>query len=68
VAGLTLNDKLGTNLWLLSTPDGKMHPVTDFGDRRTFIARRVSWTNDSKFIFAAVGDGDSDIVLFDGLL
>ena len=34
----------------------------------TFIARRVSWTSDGKFLFAAVGDGDSDIVLFAGLI
>lgn len=65
---LTLNDIFGTNLWLLSTTDGKMHPVTDFGDRRTFIARRVAWSPDNKFIFAAVGEGDADIVFFDGLL
>jgi eukaryotic-like serine/threonine-protein kinase len=65
---LTLNDKFGTNLWLLSTETGQMHPITDFGDRRTFIARRVSWTSDNKFIFAALGDGDSDIVLIDGLI
>src|SRR5690242_18338439 len=31
---LTLNDTLGTNLWLLSTTDGKMHPLTYFGERR----------------------------------
>ncbi|HKM80925.1 MAG TPA: protein kinase [Candidatus Acidoferrum sp.] len=65
---LTLNDKFGTNLWLLPTTDGSMHPATDFGEHRTFIARRVSWSRDDKFIFAAVGEGDADIVLFDGLL
>jgi len=65
---LTLNDKFATNLWLLSTSDGKMHPITDFGDRRTFMARRVTWSPDNRFIYAAVGEGDSDIVLFDGLL
>lgn len=65
---LTLNDKFGTNLWLLSTIDGSMHLVTDFGDHRTFIARRVSWSLDDKLIFAAVGEGNADIVLFDGLL
>jgi hypothetical protein len=37
-------------------------------DRRTFIARRVSWSNDNKYIFAAVGEGDSDIVLLDNLV
>jgi Tol biopolymer transport system component len=65
---LTLNDQFGTNLWLLSTETGKMHPVTDFGDRRIFIARRVSWSNDNKHIFAAAGDGDSDIMLLENLL
>ena len=64
---LPLADRLGTNLWLLSTADGKMHPITDFGDRRTFIARRVAWSPDNKYIFAAVGDGDSDIILLDNL-
>jgi serine/threonine protein kinase len=65
---LTLNDHLGTNLWLLSAETGAMHPVTDFGDRRVFIARHVSWFKDNKFILAAVGDGDSDVVLIEGLL
>lgn len=65
---LTLNDTFGTNLWLLSTTDGKMHPITDFGERRTFIARRVAWSPDNRFIFAAVGEGDADIVFFEDLL
>jgi len=65
---LTLNDTFGTNLWLLSTADGTMHAVTDFGERRTFIARHVAWSPDNRFIFAAVGEGDADIVFFDGLL
>jgi Tol biopolymer transport system component len=62
-----LNDQFGTNLWLLSTADGKMHPLTNFGDRRTFIARHVAWSTQDKFIYAAVGDGDADIFLLDGL-
>lgn len=65
---MPLNDRFGTNLWLLSTKTGQMRQLTDFGDRRTFIARRVSWTSDDKFIFAAVGEGDADIVLMNGLL
>ena len=65
---MPLNDRFGTNLWLLSTKTGQLRQLTDFGDRRTFIARRVSWTSDDKFIFAAVGEGDSDIVLLQGLL
>jgi Tol biopolymer transport system component len=63
-----LDDALGTNIWVVSTADGKLRRVTDFGQRRTFIARRVSWSSDGKWLFAAVGDGDSDIVQMDGLL
>ena len=65
---MPLNDRLGTNVWLFSTDDGKARPLTDFGDRRTFIARRISWSNDGHWIFAAVGEGDSDVVMFNGLL
>ena len=65
---LPLNDSFGTDLWLISTKDGSMHRITDFGERRTYIARRVSWSSDSKYIVASVGDGDSDIVELDGLL
>jgi hypothetical protein len=36
--------------------------MTDFGDRRISLARRVSWSPDSRFIYAALGDHDSDIV------
>ena len=32
------------------------------------IARRVSWSPDNKFLYAAVADTDADIVLLDGLL
>jgi len=42
--------------------------VTDFGDRATFIARRMSWSSDGRAILASVGEGDADIVLFEGLL
>jgi Tol biopolymer transport system component len=65
---MPLNDSLGTNIWIASTADGKMRQITDFGQRRTFIARRISWSADGKFVFAAVGEGDSDIVQMDGLL
>jgi len=63
-----LDDALGTNIWVVSTVDGKLRRITDFGLRRTFIARRVSWSSDGKWLFAAVGEGDSDIVQMDGLL
>jgi eukaryotic-like serine/threonine-protein kinase len=65
---LPLNDTYGTNIWLISTADGKLRQLTDFGEQRTFIVRRVSWTSDDKFIFAAVAQGQSDVVLLDGLL
>jgi eukaryotic-like serine/threonine-protein kinase len=65
---MPLNDRFGTNIWLLSTATGELHQMTDFGDRRIFIARRFCWTSDDKSIFAAVGDGDADIVLIQGLL
>ena len=41
--------------------------ITDFGERATFIARRVSWSSDGRSILAAVAEGDSDIVLLEGL-
>jgi Tol biopolymer transport system component len=62
-----LTDGLTTNLWALSTARGEWRQITDFGDRTTFIARRVSWSSDGRSILAAVGDGDSDIVLLEGL-
>jgi Tol biopolymer transport system component len=63
-----LDDGAGTNIWMISTADGKMRRITDFGAKRTFIARRVSWSSDGKWVFAAVGEGDADIVQMDGLL
>ena len=62
-----LTDGLTTNLWALSTATGEWRQITDFGDRTTFIARRVSWSSDGRSILAAGGDGDSDIVLLEGL-
>jgi Tol biopolymer transport system component len=63
-----LTDGFTTNVWALSTSTGQWRQMTDFGDRVTFIARRVDWSRDGRFIFAAVGEGDSDIVLLDGLV
>jgi Tol biopolymer transport system component/DNA-binding winged helix-turn-helix (wHTH) protein len=65
---LPLNDLATTNLYLVSTIDGSFRQVTDFSPRRTFIVRRVAWSSDDRDLFAAVGDGDADIVLIDGLL
>ncbi len=63
-----LDDGAGTNIWVISTSDGKLRQITDFRPRRTFIARRISWSSDGKWLFAAVGEGDADIVQMDGLL
>ena len=65
---MPLVDGLTTNIWILSTEDGRWQQVTDFSARAVFIARRVSWSSDSRSIFAAIGDGDADIVLLDGLI
>jgi Tol biopolymer transport system component len=65
---MPLSDGRGTNIWVASTSDGTLRKVTDFEQKRTFIARRISWTSDGKWIYAAVGEGDSDIVMMNGLL
>ncbi len=62
-----LTDRSTTNLWALSTKTAQWKQITDFGDRATFIARRVSWSADGESVVAALGEGDSDIVLMDGL-
>lgn len=63
-----LTDGLTTNVWALSTTTGEWRQITDFGERTTFIARRVSWSSDGRSILAAVAEGDSDIVLLEGLM
>jgi hypothetical protein len=65
---MPLTDGFTTNIWALSTRTGAWRQVTDFGDRATFIARRVSWSSDGASVLAAVGEGDSDIVLLNGLI
>jgi len=62
-----LTDGFTTNVWALSTTTGEWRQITDFGERPTFIARRVSWSSDGRSIFAAVAEGDSNIVLLEGL-
>jgi Tol biopolymer transport system component len=63
-----LTDGLTTNIWSLSTATGEWRQITDFGERATFIARRVSWSSDGRSILAAVAEGNSDIVLLEGLI
>src|SRR5271166_1066771 len=63
-----LTDGLTTNIWLLSTATGEWRQITDFSERATFIARRVSWSSDGRSIFAAVAEGNSDIIVLEGLI
>ncbi|HEX9365866.1 MAG TPA: protein kinase [Vicinamibacterales bacterium] len=65
---LPLIDGATTNLWILPTGGGPMQPVTDFGHRSTLITRQVSWSPDGRFIYAAVAETTTDVVLLDGLL
>jgi hypothetical protein len=62
-----LTDGFTTNVWALSTTTGEWRQITDFGERSTFIVRRVSWSSDGRAILAAVAEGDSDIVVLEGL-
>lgn len=64
---LALLDGITTNLWALSASTGQLRQLTDFGEQPTIITRRVSWSADGRFIFAAVGEADSDVVLLEGL-
>jgi eukaryotic-like serine/threonine-protein kinase len=65
---MPLTDGSTSNIWALSTEDGRWQQVTDFGDRAIFIVRRVSWSADGRSILAAIGEGDADIMLLDGLV
>ena len=64
---LLLTDGATTDIWAQPTAGGALRRITDFGKQATFIARRVSWSSDGKFIFAAEGKGESDIVLLSNL-
>lgn len=63
-----LRDQGTTNLWLVLTEDKSLRPITDFEQRATTIGRTVSWSRDSKYIFAALIETDADIVLLNGVL
>jgi hypothetical protein len=45
-----------------------MRALTDFGNRPIMIARSVSWSADSRSLYAAVAELESDVVLWDGLI
>jgi eukaryotic-like serine/threonine-protein kinase len=63
-----LADGPTTNLWILGTADGRWRQVTDFGDEPTIIARQVSWSPDSRYLYAAVSKNNGDVVMLDGLV
>jgi Tol biopolymer transport system component len=65
---LPLTDGFTTNVWALSTSTVEWRQITDFGDATMLIARRVAWSSDGRRILAAIAEGDSDIVLLEGLL
>src|SRR6266508_5914069 len=54
-----LTDEFTTNIWAVSTASGEWRQLTDFRDRTTFIVRRVSWSSDGRFVFAALAEGDA---------
>ena len=57
-----------TNLWAMPVNGGPMRQLTDFGQRSVKIIRRISWSPDGKYIYAALADAAADVVLLDGLL
>ena len=54
---LPLVDNGTSNIWAVSTADGTFRQLTDFGRRATFIARRLSWSSDSRSVFGRTWRG-----------
>jgi hypothetical protein len=65
---MPLTNGTTSNLWALPVDGSPMRQLTDFGDRPMMIARRISWSPDSKYLYAAVAETDADVVLLGGLL
>jgi Tol biopolymer transport system component len=65
---IPLADGATTNLWVLPTAGGTMKPITDFGGRSVDIARSIAWSADGRFIYAALAEVETDIVLLEGLI
>jgi len=65
---MPLLDDATTNLWALPTAGGPLKKLTDFGRRSILIGRSVSWSADSRFLFAAVAETETDVVLLNGLI
>ena len=62
-----LVDGATTNIWAMPTTGGALRPITDFGDRCDQIVRNVSWSPDSRDIYAAVAERQTDVVRLAGL-
>jgi Tol biopolymer transport system component len=62
----SLVDGGSTNLWAIPTAGGSLRPLTDFGDRPTLISRNISWSPDSRYLYAALAEVQTDIVLLKG--
>jgi Tol biopolymer transport system component len=65
---MPLTDADTSNLWIIPTRGGSLRQLTNFSKRPIVITRRVSWSPDSKYLYAAVAESDSDVVLLKGLL
>jgi len=65
---MPLTDAGTSNIWIIPTGGGPLSRLTNFSKRPILIARRVSWSPDSKYLYAAVAESDSDVVLLKGLL
>jgi hypothetical protein len=65
---MPLIDGATTNLWVLPTAGGPMIRLTDFEERSIVISRSVSWSADSRYLYAAVAETETDVLLFDGLI
>jgi len=63
----SLIDGPTTNLWLLPVSGGPLQPLTDFGDQPTLISRSISWSGDGRYLYAAVAELQTNIVLIKGL-
>jgi Tol biopolymer transport system component len=63
-----LREGVTTNIWVIPTGGGPKRRLTDFGDEAIFIGRQVSWSPDSRWVYAAIVKTDADIVLLDGLV
>ena len=63
----SLIDGATTNLWAVPTSGGSLKPFTDFGDRPTLISRAISWSPDGQYLYAALAESQTNIVLIKGL-